>query len=183
MFMDGGVDLVLSRDMFPGVERYVGETIRKYGRTSMVGKKYLPVGSAMITQCTFSPASFLLSAPTMLVPQDVANTRNAYHAMSGILKVIDAFAKANPTTSIDEVVVPALCCGWGKMDPIIAAMQIRWAFLDHACATKPDVDIIHHERGIIIMDKSNEAVIMQEQPNFYENSEWKNIAPGQIDYR
>src|SRR5689334_15250017 len=47
-FMDGGIDLAYSRIMFPGIELKVKNRINELGKVNLLGRKYLPIGSAII---------------------------------------------------------------------------------------------------------------------------------------
>lgn len=180
-FMDSGIDKPLSQEMFVGIEKYIRALIFRLGRESIVGKKYLPIGSAMLTEYRISSSdiSYMISAPSMLLPQLVKDSRNAYYAMSAVLNVLDEYEKRHPG-EIDEVVVPGLCCGWGGMSPEQAAKQIRWAFLDHYHLPRSHLETVWYPNGVMVIDTTKEKTIIEEQPNFYENSEWKKISPEEM---
>jgi hypothetical protein len=77
----------------------------------------------------------LISAPTMFLPQDVSQTRNAYWAMIAVLVAADKLPD-----DIHTVVVPSLCCGWGRMLPVVAANQMREAY-DDFCAGRVPAEV------------------------------------------
>ena len=54
-FMDGGIDRALSRAVFPGIEAKVKAAVRWLDRRSLLGRAYLPVGSALIVEPDASP--------------------------------------------------------------------------------------------------------------------------------
>jgi O-acetyl-ADP-ribose deacetylase (regulator of RNase III) len=123
-FMDGGIDLVLSRKMFPGCEAKVKEMIAHIGQKSQLGRPYLRVGSALWFEV--GPQTALISAPTMFLPHDVSETQNARLAMEAILVAGKKIAEAT-NGIIHTLVVTSLCCGVGRMDAEQAAIQIRAA--------------------------------------------------------
>ncbi len=123
-FMDGGIDMVLSREMFPGCEAKVKEMIKGLGHKSKLGRPYLRVGSALWFHVDHQ--TVLISAPTMFLPHDVSDTQNARWAMEAILI---AGKKIHEATNgkIHTLVITSLCCGVGRMDPEQSAIQCRAA--------------------------------------------------------
>jgi O-acetyl-ADP-ribose deacetylase (regulator of RNase III) len=112
-FMDGGID-ARYMTMFPDVQTRVRSKIRELGKVTMLGRPYLPVGSAIST--SVGTQTWLISAPTMFLPHDVSSTRNAYLAMTAALRCAESL-------EIDTLVVPAMCTGYGKMPIATAAEQ------------------------------------------------------------
>ena len=172
-FMDGGVDAAL-RDMFPGIETIVRDTLPRVGKTTLLGRAYLPIGAALLT---YDPAtdSALVTAPTMLVPQPVDSTRNAEHAMRAAMRVFLEHNARRPNDPLVRLVVPALCCGWGEMTPRESVSQIRAALDDGPDHTKFWISE-PSERQVLCMRETSLA----EQPNYYVNTEWKVVAPADI---
>jgi O-acetyl-ADP-ribose deacetylase (regulator of RNase III) len=129
--MDGGIDLILSRKMFPGCEPKVKEMIAQIGQKSKLGRPYLRVGSALWFEVGSiepkGPQTVLISAPTMFLPHDVSDTQNARLAMEAILVAGKKIEEATNGV-IHTLVVTSLCCGVGRMEPEEAAIQIRAAF-------------------------------------------------------
>ena len=83
-FMDGGIDYALSRIIFPNIEpEEVKHIVKQLDRVSIVGKPYLPIGSSIILDDGDNRA--LVMSPTMLLPQNVSKTRNAYYATMAVL--------------------------------------------------------------------------------------------------
>ena len=151
-FMDGGIDYVLSRIMFPGIEERVKAAFALKGKTTLLGRPYCPIGEAVSVPTQVKGVS-LIAAPTMWLPQDVHLTHNAYHAMYAILR---------ETVSIGakEVIVPGLCTGCGMMKPHTAIEQMMQAHSDILNGVHPRY--------------TNEEII-KEQPCWYENTEFKTI--------
>src|SRR5438270_791636 len=83
-FMDGGIDAALAY-RFPGVD----ERLRK--EIAARGMALLPVGEALVVETGDIDVPYLVSAPTMTIPSDVAGTANAYLAMLALLRAVDRF--------------------------------------------------------------------------------------------
>lgn len=168
LFQDSGIDRVYTREIFPDTEKVFREFVRKQGTLSLVGKPYWPIGSAIMIEP--KKDHFLIAAPTMLMPQPVVYTRNAYNATLAALVV------GGRSDRIDDIVIPAMCCGWGKMQPQWAATQVWWAILDY------EAGIGHgnvQKIGDIWAYKAQDD-FMRDQPNFYENTEFKKIKHNKI---
>ena len=164
-FMDGGIDYALSRIIFPEFEIEVKNTVKQLGITSIVGKPYLPIGSSIIIN---KDNKSLVIAPTMLLPQNVSNTKNAYYATMAILHNILVNKKEN-LEDID-ILFPSLCCGYGKMDEETSIQQIMEGIRDYK-DYKPK--IINQN---IIVNEPN----LYDQPKYYQNTEFFKIKPEEI---
>ena len=164
-FMDGGIDFVYSRKMFPGCEQQVRKKIIEIGYKTMLGRPYLPIGSAFCV--SVGESSGLVCAPTMFLPHDVSKTRNAYLSF---LAALVNFKKVGKYTTL---VVTSHCCGYGKMSELESARQMRQAYDDFLEGTYP-------------ADASADANIVrmplydQEQPDNYDNREIKEISVEKI---
>jgi O-acetyl-ADP-ribose deacetylase (regulator of RNase III) len=82
----------------------------------------LPVGQAIVAETGSKQFPFLITAPTMRIPGDVANSLNAYLAMCAILRA----ALNHP--KISSVLCTGLCSLSGKMPLNIVARQMRAAY-------------------------------------------------------
>ncbi len=96
-FMDGGIDLAYSH--FFGWD--LQDRLQEHLRREYSGE--LPVGNAVLIPTHHRNIPYLVSAPTMRVPADVANTVNVYLAFRAALLV----AKASK-----EVRYVAVACSW-----------------------------------------------------------------------
>lgn len=129
--MGGGIDYLMNHEMFAGIQDIIMDKIAALDtRTELKhsfdnlhrtpSKAHLPIGQAMITPLSDYEGyetCFLITAPTMVCPEDVSDTQNAYLALSAALKV----AKQN---GIITVICPGLCTGIGNMSPAQAAEQM-----------------------------------------------------------
>ena len=159
-FMDGGIDYVLSRIMFPNIESKVKEAFASKRFKTLLGRPYLPIGKAVTVQ-TQHPDVFLIAAPTMWLPQDVRGTHNAYHAMYAILE------EASKQPNINHIVLCGLCTGCGMMDAITAIQQMHQAHLDFKSKLPPKYD-------------ANQ--IVEEQPCVYMNTEFKSMYASNVKH-
>lgn len=168
-FFDGGIDMVLSRIIFPNIEKKVKQIVKDLNIRSLVGKNYLPIGSSIIIDHETNINKSLIVSPTMLLPQDVSNTKNAYYSTMAVLYNILINKKEN----IDnvDIIFTSLCCGYGKMDEMYSITQIMQGINDYKLynPTIINENIIIHEPNL------------QEQPKYYQNSEWFDINPSEIE--
>lgn len=127
-YMDGGLDAAIRAHL--GVEIEVAVQ-------SMIVERFhgeMPVGTAAVVE-TGSPArTFLVVAPTMRVPENVAHTLNAYLAFRALLVEVARFNAGPGGARISSLTVPGLCTGWGAMDAERCAAQMRIAY---AYASQP----------------------------------------------
>ncbi len=173
-FMDGGIDYALSRQVFPGIEPLVKQQVRELGRQTLLGRPYLPIGSSIILdpQLTQQPGKALCVAPTMLLPQNVSQTRNAYYATMAVLYNI----RVNQCADFDDsdILLTSFCCGYGRMDEDESIRQILQGIQDYV-TYKPTWT--SNENGkIIVLAEPN----LSEQPKYYQNTEWLDIQPNEI---
>lgn len=146
-----GIDAVYSQAMFPGIEGRVKAAIRSVGVADRMGGNFLPVGQAI-------KVDDLIVSPTMLLPQNVSGTRNAFLAFNAALWCADR-------NGVDTLFVPGMCTGWGRMAPDNAITQMKQAY---------DLYKAGEHHGVSAQQ------ILDEQPKYYENTEFFYIAPEQI---
>jgi O-acetyl-ADP-ribose deacetylase (regulator of RNase III) len=159
-FMDGGIDYVYSRKMFPGCEKQVKQKIRDLGFKTLLGRDYLPIGSAFLVPV--GETTGLLCAPTMFLPHDVSQTRNAY------LSCLAAFLVFQKIGLYETLVLTSHCCGYGKMSEIESAKQMRKAYDDFLTGIYPRDSCAGP--SVVLMPSYNE-----EQPDNFDNREIKEI--------
>ena len=167
-FMDGGIDRALSTIVFPGIESTIKNILVKLNIKTTLGRPYLPIGSSIIIDNNSNNTS-LIVAPTMLLPQNVSKTQNAYIATMAILYNI----LVNRMENIDnvDILFTSLCCGYGKMNIEDSMNQILQAINDYE--TYHPIII---NKSIIISEPN-----LFEQPKYYQNSEWFHIDPSEIE--
>lgn len=119
--MSGGVDKRID-DFFGGAAQ---EAITAQIRQQFYGE--LPVGMALIVPMPNHRVPFVIAAPTMRVPQDVAHSLNAYLAMRAILVAVQKH-NTHIQTPIRTIAIPGLCTGVGRMPASVAARQMRAAY-------------------------------------------------------
>jgi O-acetyl-ADP-ribose deacetylase (regulator of RNase III) len=120
-YMDGGIDLVY-------LHRFGWELqtrLQTHIKADYDGE--LPVGQATILETFDETIPYLVSAPTMRVPTDVADTVNAYLAFRAALRAIKQYNREHPG-SIRTVLCPGLCTAIGRMPTELAARQMAAAF-------------------------------------------------------
>jgi len=177
-FMDGGIDHLYSREMFPGIERHVKNRIGEIGLRTKLERFYLPVGCASVIDATRrtneyvkATRQWLISAPTMFLPHDVSTTANAYLAFLAVLTLVEKKNKSK--RDIDVIVCPGLCCGYGKMKVEQAAEQVSAALYDFVVLGVRTPDVSPDQHVVLSRDVQQ---INSRQPDFYDNLEIKDIA-------
>jgi len=118
--MDGGLDLAIRDQLGFGVQEEAQRQIvaRFHGE--------LPIGSAVVVKTDHERWPHLVVAPTMRVPESVAQTVNAYLAFRAALLEVARFNAENGAP-ISSVVCPGLGTGIGGMAPNRCAVQMRMA--------------------------------------------------------
>lgn len=164
-FMDGGIDYSLSRIIFPDIEDKVKFIVKQLDYQNKLGKPYLPIGSSIILS---NAKRGLIVSPTMLLPQNVSNTQNAYYATMSVL--YNLLINNKQKLEDIDIIFTSFCCGYGQMDEEESIKQILRGINDYP-NYKPN--IINNN---IIINEPN----LQEQPKYYQNTEFFNIDPKEI---
>jgi O-acetyl-ADP-ribose deacetylase (regulator of RNase III) len=114
--MDGGLDAAI-RDT-------LGHTVQTRVQRAIIDHHHgeLPVGAAEIVTTDDARWPLLVVAPTMRIPESVAQTLNAYLAFRAVLL-------ACARRDVASVVCCGLGTGIGAMDPHRCAVQMRMALL------------------------------------------------------
>lgn len=159
-YMDGGLDYTLSRIVFPNIEIEVKQILKELNIKTLSNRDYLPIGSSIIID---KGMKSLVISPTMLLPQNVSSTSNAFYATMAILYNI----LINNKEDINDVDIlfTSLCCGYGKMDEDVAVYQIIKGINEYKNYT-PIINNINNIK--IILKEPN----LYEQPRYYQNSEF-----------
>jgi O-acetyl-ADP-ribose deacetylase (regulator of RNase III) len=126
-FMDGGIDLVYTYQLGQQIE----DNLRAALARDFGGE--LPVGQAVIVPTGRQEIPWLISAPTMRIPCNVADTLNAYLAFRAALLAIQRHDK-----KIRSLLCPGLGTAVGKMPVGRCARQMRAAW-DRVMGGKPFV--------------------------------------------
>ncbi|MCL2880396.1 MAG: macro domain-containing protein, partial [Treponema sp.] len=109
-FMDGGIDLVYSYHFGWDLQKRLQEKIRG----SFYGE--LPVGMAIIIETYHDKIKYLISCPTMRVPEIVSDTVNAYLAFrAGLIEIIRF--NENQGAKIASLLCPGLGTKTGGIAP------------------------------------------------------------------
>jgi O-acetyl-ADP-ribose deacetylase (regulator of RNase III) len=128
-FMEGGIDGVYRRHFGNALQ----ERLQALLRTVHDGE--LPVGSAEIIMTGHARIRYLISAPTMRVPMNVAATVNAYLAARAVFRLLKqgVFApgsggEGSVSAQVSSVAMPGLGTGAGAVPPRVCARQVRYAY-------------------------------------------------------
>jgi O-acetyl-ADP-ribose deacetylase (regulator of RNase III) len=136
--MDGGLDLAIRDTLGHGVQSSVQEVIRERHHGE------LPVGAAEVVETGHASWPFLVVAPTMRVPESVAQTLHPYLAFRAALLAVRRFNEKAGASRIRSLVCPGLGTGIGEVEPDRCAVQMRMAFLQvREPASIPSLARIH----------------------------------------
>lgn len=136
-FMDGGIDAVYAK-RWPELQGDLQAALR----LSFSG--HIPVGWSRVTMLHDAPQlgrdfDMVITCPTMRIPESIVGTSNVYLAFLAALQTIKSWnqqAVVDRARRIESVTCPGMGTGVGKMDPDVAAYQMRVAY-DHWLKT-PD---------------------------------------------
>lgn len=120
-FMDGGIDAVYTYQFGDGLQQRLQAAIEQ----DFDGE--LPVGTAVIVPTMHKDIPWCISAPTMRVPRNVAETVNAYLAFRAALLAVIAH-NASGLSPIRSVLCPGLGTAVGQMPVARCARQMRIAW-------------------------------------------------------
>jgi O-acetyl-ADP-ribose deacetylase (regulator of RNase III) len=123
-FMDGGLDLAIRNVLGDQIQHRVQQVILD----KHLGE--LPVGSAEIVATDHPRWPYLISAPTMRVPEPVSFTINAYLAFRAALLAAMHFNRAAGERKIASLVCCGLGTGVGGIAPARCATQMLLAYKD-----------------------------------------------------
>ncbi len=118
-FMDGGLDLAISYRFGWDLEKRAQEAIRARPMQELL------VGETLMVPTHDTKIPWLISAPTMRVPENIAGTVNAYLCMKAIL--ISAITHTDQP-AIKSVAIPGLGTGVGKLSYPVASFQMAQAY-------------------------------------------------------
>ena len=166
LYMDGGVDKAYSEVMFPGIRHSLQEVAKQVGHINKLCQSYIRIGSALAIE--YASNAWLIAAPTMWSPQDVSSTNNAYHATKAALICADAIP------NLQRLIIPAMCCGYGKMSAAQAAGQVCSAIVQHPCLPVGvgEPSRLSH-RGCRCIYECSLPEPEEEQPQVYVNQDFR----------
>lgn len=120
-FMDGGIDAVYTYQFGAGLQERLQALIAR----DCGGE--LPIGAAVIVPTLHDDIPWCISAPTMRIPGNVADTVNAYLAFRAALRAVLAHNESG-LPRIRTVLCPGLATAAGKMPVARCARQMRKAW-------------------------------------------------------
>lgn len=136
--MDGGLDRLIRAELGGGVQTAV---------QSRIVQKYhgeMPVGTAEVIVTGHTRWPFLIVAPTMRIPENVAGTLNAYLAFRAVLLAVMEHNRSASESEIKRVLCPGMATGIGAMSPRRCAAQMRIAYDQVAKPARiPSFSMIH----------------------------------------
>lgn len=128
-FMEGGIDGVYHRH-FGG---HIQEMLQALLRAQHDGE--LPVGMAEILATGHPRLHFLIAAPTMRIPANVAGSAHSYLAARAVFRLVKqgsfapgSGAEGHVSSRVASLAMPGLGTGVGGVPPRACARQVRIAY-------------------------------------------------------
>jgi len=141
-YMDRGIDLAYRR--YFGFE--IQSRVQAKIKTDFHGE--LPVGQATVVANGHPTVPYLVVAPTMRIPDRIADTVNVYLAFRAALLAVLAH-NDHTETPIKSLRTPALGTGIGAMPLVRAALQMHAAYVsvfeESEWRSDPTAILLHHE--------------------------------------
>ncbi len=135
--MDGGLDLAIRHELGFEVEKKVQKKILE----GFHGE--LPIGSSVTVETGNSSWPFLISAPTMRIPENISSTLNPYIAFRAVLMAVKKHNQIS-TSKIRTLLCPGLGTGIGQVEPRKCAAHMRVAYMAiNKIARIPSFNEIH----------------------------------------
>ncbi len=130
--MEGGIDLIMSRQIFPNVNRKLAKMIKLLGIVGKSGQYILPIGSSL-----FFPeqktSGGLITTPVMYNSSSIGHTENVYISILTtfiLFQKINLYRKKEEGPRFQHLVITSHGCGNGAMNEDDSVMQIRKAYDD-----------------------------------------------------
>ncbi len=120
-FMDGGIDLAYSLRFGWALQDRLQALLRDHHDGE------LPVGQAVVVATEDQAIPWVVSAPTMRVPMNVAQTVNAFLAFRAALRAVKDFNR-DAERPIRSLLCPGLGTSVGAMEPSVCARQMHYAY-------------------------------------------------------
>jgi O-acetyl-ADP-ribose deacetylase (regulator of RNase III) len=127
-FMDGSLDHAISERLGWHIEKELQVKIKALPEGELL------IGRTLTLETGDKDIPLLISAPTMRIPTNfnIDTSINAYMAMKAILIASESDER------ISTVAIPGLCTGVGRMNPVISARQMFYAFEEVVLKKKLD---------------------------------------------
>ncbi len=123
--MEGGMDLIMSRQIFPNIHLKLAKIIKKLGIFTNQNQLHLPVGGSVFIPCTKYNSGCIIS-PTMFNSSSIGHTQNAFISLLSSLILYNKIKEFEGKEY--DLVITSHCCGNGAMDEWEASQQFKNAW-------------------------------------------------------
>ena len=126
-FMDGGLDLQISKFFGWHVQKRLQEIIKKKHHGELL------VGYAEIIETDHKNIPYIISAPTMRVPMILKESVNVYLATKAVLVLLKYGIFSNGSLireKVNKIAIPGMGTGVGRLPYEICALQMKKAVDD-----------------------------------------------------
>lgn len=138
--MEGGMDYIMSRQMFPKIDKRVQRDVKKLGIVSHQGEYILPIGSSLFVENKKNHSGIIV-APTMFCSSSIGHTQNAYiSSLSAFIlfQRLNEYKKNQGENEFERFVITSHCCGNGRMSVAKAVKQMIDAYKDYINGRWPE---------------------------------------------
>lgn len=165
--MNDMIGKVYDELVFPYIRVCAGQKLKELETKTLLGRKYLPIGSAMVIPADYSENCYLLFVPIVFMKnQDIKQTRNIYHAFMAMMCLFKRWHNG----SIEKIMFP---CVEEYVRPGSFAEQVYGAMVDFTFLLYlPKAKYNKTDFMAYIPDCEERN---KEQPDYYENREIKTI--------
>ena len=130
--IEGGIDYIMSRQMFPKIDKRVQRDVKKMAIVSYRGDYVLPVGSSLFVENKKNHSGIIVS-PTMYNSSSIAHTKNAYiSCLSALIlfQQINENRRVEGKNEFERLIITSHCCGNGGMSVRNSVKQMIEAYED-----------------------------------------------------
>lgn len=142
------------KELYPELQKKVKKRISDYPLSTLNGKSYTTIGSAIPVATAVPPgthrARYVLWVPTMFMKQDISSTDNVYHAFYATIRW---FARVKQRRPRLIMACPGLGTGVGGMSPDEAARQMAKAIHDLTKGLSQPEGIIQDDHNGFVLEK------------------------------
>ena len=130
--MEGGIDLIMSRQIFPNIHKKLAKLIKLLGIVGKTGQYILPVGSSLFFP-DHKNKSGLITTPVMYNSSSIGHTENVYISILTTLilfQKINRYREKERDITFQDLVITSHGCGNGAMHEEESVRQFRQVFSD-----------------------------------------------------
>lgn len=164
--MHYGVGKIYNERIFPYIHTNIRKKLSSLETTTLYGRKYLPIGSAMLICGDYVEEAYILFAPVAFrINQNICETRNVYHMFMAALCLLKRYHNEN----ITRLIIPQIDAEFKGVSPRRFAEQIYAALIDFTFLLSIPKPCYNLNDYMVYLTFHKERD--KEQPTYYDNLE------------